>query len=239
MSKPYNHIAELYAYLMKFIEYDEWAEYYILLSEGIEPTVNVLELASGNCKMAAYLKVHFPNLIVTDYSIAMLMQANQKELTKVCCDMRALPFKNKFGLIISAFDSVNYLITKTSLNQLFRGVKDLLTDDGIFTFDVSLERNSVKNIKYLNRKGIFQGIKYLQKSEYDKENRIHMNKFTLTFKDGSVIEEVHRQKIYPIEVYFEVLENNGLFVKNCYEAFSMEDIDSRSDRAQFIVSKRR
>lgn len=239
MSKPYKHIAELYAHLMKFISYDEWAEYYMILAEEVPISTKVLELAAGNCKMAAYLKVKYPDMIASDLSIDMLKQCSQDDLLKVCCDMRDLPFKAKFGLIISAFDSVNYLMSKAALNDLFKGIKNLLTDDGIFTFDISLERNSLKNIKYLNRKGSLQGMKYIQKSEYDKKNRIHTNRFTLMFKDGSVVEEVHRQKIYPVEVYFEILEDNGLYVKQCYEAFTLDNVNRRSDRAQFIVSKRR
>lgn len=239
MSKPYKYIAELYAHLMKFISYNEWADYYINLTEGIPSTSKVLELAAGNCKMASYLKVNYPDLIVTDISFNMLKQCNDKALSKVCCDMRVLPFNQKFDIIISAFDSINYLVTKTSLDMLFNEIKNLLTDDGIFTFDVSLERNSLKNIKYLNRKGIFEGMKYIQKSEYDKKTRIHSNKFTLMLKDGSVIEEVHKQKIYPVETYFRIIEDNGLFVKHCYEAFSMDDINDKADRAQFVVQKRR
>jgi len=238
MSKPYKHIAELYAHLMKFISYDEWAEYYLTITGKIPVDVKVLELASGNCKMAAYLRVHYPDLIATDLSIDMLKQAGKKDLLKVCCDMSVLPFKGNFGLIFCAFDSVNYLLTKTALNKMFRGIKNLLTDDGIFTFDVSLERNSIKNIKYLNRRGFFGTMKYIQKSDYDKRTRIHTNRFTLMFKDGSVVEEIHRQKIYPLEMYFELLENNGLYVRNCYEAFTIDDINDKADRAQFVVSKR-
>lgn len=239
MLKPYKYIAELYAHLMKFISYNEWADYYIILTEDLPSTAKVLELAAGNCKMASFLKVSYQNLIVTDISSDMLRQCNEKDMMKVCCDMRALPFNQKFDIIISAFDSINYLVTKTSLDMLFNEIKNLLTDDGIFTFDVSLERNSIKNIKYLNRKGVFEGIKYIQKSEYDKKTRIHSNKFTLMLKDGSVIEEVHKQKIYPVETYFRIIEDNGLFVKHCYEAFSMDDINDKADRAQFVVQKRR
>lgn len=238
MSRPYKHIAELYSHLMKFIDYSEWAEYYLQLSDGINAEEGVLELAAGNCKMASYLKVHYPGLIATDISADMLMQAADKDLRLVCCDMRYLPFKTRFGLIISAFDSINYLTTKTSLNQLFRGIKKLLTDSGIFTFDVSLEKNSIKNIKYLNRKGNFKGMKYIQKSEYDRDSRIHLNQFTLMLSDGRIIKETHRQKIYPLETYFGIIEDNGLYVKHCYDAFSFDDVNAKSDRAQFVISKR-
>ncbi len=74
----------------------------------------------------------------------MLKSDTNNVVNKVCCDMTSLPFDTKYGLIFSTFDSVNYLMSKKKLLALFKQVSLLLEDNGIFTFDVSLEKNSLE-----------------------------------------------------------------------------------------------
>ncbi|HEX2962832.1 MAG TPA: class I SAM-dependent methyltransferase [Ignavibacteriales bacterium] len=236
--KPYKLIAEIYSHLMRFISYDEWAEYYYMLTKDyIPPESSVLELAGGNCKLSSRLKKYYQDVIVSDLSHEMLLQSEDAELKKVCCNMMALPFKKKFDLIVSAFDSVNYLLTRKSINQFFSEVYSSLKPGGIFSFDVSLETNSIKNIRYLNRKGAYKGIRYVQKSRYDKERRIHTNIFDIRLANGTVFTEIHKQKIFPLEVYFELLARNRFLIKECFNAFSFEDADMNAERAQFIALK--
>lgn len=236
--KPYKAISEIYSYLMRFINYSDWAEYYFLLSKAyVNKKAKVLELAGGNCQLSTYLKSYYKNIIVTDLSDEMLKQSKVKNIDRVCCNMEALPFRSEFDLVISAFDSVNYLLTKKSINNLFSGVHNILSSGGIFSFDVSLESNSLKNLKYLNRSGYYNGINYFQKSEYDKEKRIHTNKFKIITSEGDTFVEVHRQRIFPVETYFELLIDNGFIIKECYEAFSFNDAGADSERVQFIAAK--
>ena len=61
------------------------------------------------------------------------------------------------------------------------------------------------------------------------------NYFELTYADGTKITETHIQKIYDFNYYFEVINNSGLFVSECFEAFSFDDADDKSERVQFIV----
>ncbi len=94
----------------------------------------------------------------------MLNQCTDK-LNKVCCDMTALPFKKKFDLILSSFDSVNYLRSNKNLLQLFKEVNNSLTEKGIFTFDAALESNSYKHQKTATIKGKIERI-YLSEKKY-------------------------------------------------------------------------
>lgn len=152
--------------------------------------------------------------------------------------MLQLPFKRKFGYIFATFDSVNYLMTEDKLLGLFKSVSNILIPGGCFTFDVSLERNSIKYQKQLNRRGTFQGIKYIQISNYDETKRIHYNKFKLTYENGDVFEESHEQKIYEFEDYFRILEETDFNVYACYDSFSFDDVNKKTRRAQFVLKKR-
>lgn len=236
--KPYTLVADIYGYLMRFINYSEWAEYYYMLSKDtLKRDAHLLELAAGNCRLYSEMRTYFNNIIVSDLSAEMLRQSEVKNVDKVCCNMEILPFKRKFNMIYSAFDSINYLLTKKSLTSVFKEVYDILEKDGIFTFDVSLENNSIKNESHLNRQGSYKGIKYQQKSDYDRDSRIHTNKFIITAPSGTKFTEIHKQKIFPLEVYFELLIDSGFTVKQCYDAFSFNDATKKSERIQFVASK--
>ncbi|KAB2843986.1 MAG: class I SAM-dependent methyltransferase, partial [Melioribacteraceae bacterium] len=219
--------------------YKDWAEYIFSINNNNKIKKEyVLELAGGNGKLTSFLKEYFPKIIFTDLSKEMIINSECQPELRLSCDMRAFPFKIKFPLIISAFDSINYLMSKEQLNKLFENIYNSLSDDGIFTFDASLEKNSIKNERRLNRKGKFNKIKYVQKSIYDNSSKIHYNYFEIILDNGEIIREVHKQKIYEFTEYFSVIEKNGLYVKNCYDSFSFDDADENCDRVQFVVKKR-
>jgi SAM-dependent methyltransferase len=235
----YSALAAIYSHLMKSIEYDKWAEYLFVLSKDVQrECVNVLEIACGTGIIADHLRKKFLKLTVCDRSAAMLKQINNAKLTRVCCDMTELPFAQKFDFVYSTFDSVNYLLSKEKVIKMLKSVDSLLADDGVFAFDVSMEKNSVRYQRYLNRKGKYQKIAYTQKSLYNDKTKVHYNAFEITLPDGTKVEEMHKQKIYAFEDYFRFIEATDFYVHKCYEAFSYKDANENTERIQFLLKKK-
>lgn len=233
--KNYDKVASIYPYLMRSIRYDIWARYiYKVVKSYVGENSLVLELGAGNGQLADYFKNYFPDLIISDLSFNMLCNTESNKIPKVCCDMTLIPFKGKFDLIYSAFDSINYLTSKKKLLSLFKEIKLNLKKEGIFTFDVSLERNSLRHMKEPIRRGSYKGIHFVQKSQYSSKSRIHKNYFRIE-KNNEVYEETHRQKIYPFSEYFQLLEKAKLQVLECYETFSFKDGNAGCERVQFLV----
>ena len=223
---------------MRRIRYDYWADYlFQITSEYISTKAFLLELAAGNCKLAKFMRKKYSNLIVSDLSAEMLASSEDRTLRKVCCDMVALPFKKHFDMIYITFDSINYLLTKKKMLLFFKSIKELLNDNGILTFDASLERNSISHTSQPVRKARYNGYNYVHKSIYDKKKRIHKNIFDITFPDGVVYEEVHKQKILEYYDYFDLIERAGLYVVECFDAFTFKDGKEGSKRVQFVVKK--
>lgn len=223
---------------MKSVDYKYWANYISEIHETLgSPSDIGLELASGNCKLASYLKNEFHELYISDLSFEML-KAHKRKQDAVCCNMIHLPFKIEFDFIFSAFDSINYLDDESSLIEFFKNIKVNLSEDGLFLFDISLKKNSLKYVKQLNRKGKFKGIEYNQISKFDEDLDIHSNILEIKLKDGNIYKEVHKQKIYDFYYYFEVLDLAGLYVLECFDAFSFNDGTAVSDRIQFIVKRK-
>lgn len=234
---PYDLVAEIYSNLMDEVNYKRWAKYiYILAKDKIHPDSDILELASGNCRLSENLLHKNKKIICTDISKQMLMKSPYKR--KIVCDMTSLPFNQKFDLIFSTFDSVNYLLSKNKLLMLFKEVHRLLKEDGLFTFDVSLEKNSYIHQKDSKKSGRTKNYKYYRKSVYDPSTGIHSNYFKILDDVGNIYSEVHKQKIFKFNEYFELLDKAGFYVVNCFKTFTSKDANENSNRVQFIVKRK-
>lgn len=239
MTKNYSDLAVIYNHIMKKVRYDRWSEYlYWVTKEFLPDKPKVLELAAGKCSLAKLLSNYFPDIITSDLSYHMLMDSGYRG-KQVCCSMLSLPFKEKFDFIYSTFDSVNYLTSKNQLIQMLTEVKGNLNEEGIFAFDVSMEKNSLKHVEDPIREGVYKGLRYTHKSEYNGFSGIHKNTFHITGAGGKETIEIHRQKIYPFSTYFEVIEKAGLYAAACYKAFSFTKATPDSERLQFIIKKSR
>jgi SAM-dependent methyltransferase len=237
-NKAYEILPLIYPYLMRKVNYSVWAKYiHSLVKENTTKNSTALELGAGNCSFADKFYCFFPNLIVTDISKNMLLSGGSKLYPRVCCDMANLPFKTKFDVIYCTFDSVNYLISRKKLLNMFKQAAMLLSDSGILTFDASLEKNSLLYANEPERSGVYKGIKFKQKTEYNIKTKIHKNTFLIKLKSGEMFSEIHNQRIFPFETFFELLDRAGLFVRNCYEAFSYKEGGPESERVQFIIKK--
>jgi ubiquinone/menaquinone biosynthesis C-methylase UbiE len=235
-SKPYKKLVLIYDHVMSHVKYDLWVSYLEKIAKKyLDKNSRVLELAAGNCRFAKAFSKYYPDLISTDFSHDMLKSSGETCFPKVCCEMTKLPFNSEFDFIYSTFDSVNYLTSKKKLLSLFCEVKRILSSKGIFTFDVSLERNSLVHSRESRELRNYQGIKYLQLSEYSSKSRIHKNIFQIQFDDDNKYIEVHKEKIYKYKTYFELLKKTGLQVEKCLETFTSKQGKANSKRIQFIV----
>jgi ubiquinone/menaquinone biosynthesis C-methylase UbiE len=223
---------------MNFVSYKWWARYiYTITKSKVVKNPIVLELAGGNCALAEHLSKLYKNYLVSDISKSMLKHSKNK-LNKVCCDMTAIPFNIKFDLILTSFDSVNYLLSKKRLLKFFIEANSILTEKGVVTFDAALENNSYKHQKTATTKGRAKGFSYDRKSIFMPLSKIHKNVFTITYPSGEIFTETHKQKIYSYNTFFEMAEKSGLYVVNCYKAFSYTKGKASSDRVQFIMKRK-
>lgn len=224
---------------MEKVDYKFWADYIkklVLLYS--KKNISVLEVACGNCRLADNLVKYFPDYLCSDISLSMIRQNKNRLLKKVCFDMRNIPLKKNYDLIICAFDSINYLTNKGDIIKFFKQVSNILKKDGIFLFDAALEKNSLKHQKFASKKGNYNGILFSRHSIYLQTSGIHKNIFEIIYPDKSKFKEVHRQKIYPLEFYFEAIESAGLYTVECFKAFTFSDCKPKDLRAQFIVKRK-
>jgi len=236
--KPYEQVSAIYDDLMKKLDYDSWSKYILLIAkENVQDKAKFLELGAGNCKMANILSEKYKNYYASDISLSMLRSSDKNNLKKICCDMTSLPFKEKFDFVFSAFDSVNYILKQKSLQNLFKEINYLLEEDGVFTFDASLETNSLNFSISKSTEGRYNNYQYRMLSKYNKRSRIHSNHFYIRDEFGNEFKELHKEKIYKIDTFFKLAEKAGLYTEACYDCFSFKDVKQNSQRAQFVMRR--
>jgi SAM-dependent methyltransferase len=102
----------------------------------------VLELACGTGRLTLPLAKAGIDITGLDVAAPMLAQARLKaargglRIGFVCSDARKIRLKRKFKLIFIAFNSMQHLHDRVSLENFFSGVKKHLSPGGRFIFDV-------------------------------------------------------------------------------------------------------
>jgi SAM-dependent methyltransferase len=236
----YKNVSLIYdEFICARIDYKFWAKY---LYETIKQycvcnKCSVLELAAGNCSLAKYLYKKFPYYLVSDLSISMLRKCKINSIHKVCFDMLRIPLKKRFEIVLCTFDSVNYILSKKKLKEFFTGVRDVLTEDGIFLFDVGLIKNSLHHQLYSKKQGRVGEVEIERESIFLNKSKIHKNIFYIKLENGKKVKEIHRQKIYELYELFDIIEQSKLYVAECFDAFTFNDCKPNNFRAQFVVKR--
>lgn len=237
-SSNYSALALIYPHLMRNVRYEKWAQYLKSMIQQYAPTAqSVLELAGGNGALAEKLSAFYPDYFLSDLSQFMLSEGNSRLFPSLVCDMRSIPFIDSFDVVVSAFDSVNYLMKEKEVLTFFTESYSALHETGILLFDVSLESNSYRHATNAIAQYSYQGIRYTQLSEFHALTRIHSNIFEIILPSGEVFKEQHKQKIYPLEIFFRLLRKSGYSAVYCFDFFTFKAGTPASDRVQFVALK--
>ncbi len=237
-SANYSALALIYPHLMRNVRYEKWAQYLNKIIQQYAPTAQtIFELAGGNGALAEKLSAYYPSYILSDLSFFMLTEGHSRLFPSLVCDMRSIPFQAKFDVVITAFDSVNYLLKEKDILSFFIEAGSALKDTGVLLFDASLESNSYRHATNTPIEYYYKGMKYTQLSEFHALTRIHLNTFDIVLPNGETFKEQHKQKIFPLELFFRLLRKSGYSAVYCFDFFSFKAGTPASDRVQFVALK--
>jgi len=243
--KPYEGLARIYDYLMRHINYQEWADYIegIFSILGVRPE-DILELACGTGTLALELARRGYNVSGTDASEAMIMIARQKaceigiQVRFERMDMRYINTSKQFSAVLCLYDSINYLRTEEELRKTLEGVSSILHPGGLFIFDICTEANSLRHFRDIREAGKGDGFLYQRHSFYDPASKIHTNEFQVRFDGEPVIfTEFHQQRIYSLVELIDEINSSPLNLIELYDGFTFQKGTEDSDRVHFVLRK--
>ncbi len=240
----YSIFAEYYDLIMDGIDYKSWYEYLLKINNRYGKNLNkVLDMACGTCNTLFYFIRDGYYCCGLDISKQMLLNA-QKKLSKLKNDIKLIQsdmcnFKGneKYNLIYSLNDSVNYLKDTDSLKNFFYTAYDLLENESILVFDVSTEFNIIKNFSNLIYEE-YKNFAFLWNNSYDKKAKLVFSELNFLMYDTlEVIREEHTQRIYSIDEITKEARSAGFFDILVFDGFTFKKPSTKSEILHFVLRK--
>lgn len=255
-SPEYSMLARIYDSLMDDVDYESWADFLDEIIQTHHPAPHsILELACGTGTIALSLdELMCYNILATDISEEMIRIARQKaeRRSTTSVSFQAMNFLDidldgTFDVVISTFDSINYLHDPDEILQLFEQVKKVLGPESLFVFDFTTPKNSIKAIQYLNNEEGYtdDNYRFFRKSRYDADEQVHYNTFDiekLAADQETVLKkyhEVHEQKIYSLQEMLDIIGKTDYTLLAQYDGFDMVDADESSLRITMVLRCRK
>ncbi|MHB9026548.1 MAG: class I SAM-dependent DNA methyltransferase [Armatimonadota bacterium] len=245
-ARQYDEVAPYYDEVMAVVPYTQWVKYLQRLCRryGWQPR-DVLDLACGTGTVSLLLAEAGFRVTGVDLSEGMLQVARRKAATGGVGDIAflhhdatRLPFVEKFDLVVSLFDSLNYILTSKGLQDAFAGAYRGLRPGGGFIFDLNSEYSLVNNLFTQDNLWDEQaGLKYDWKAGYNDRTRMATIDMRFYLPDGRAFQEIHKERAHRHADVISFLERTGFEVLDAFDAYSFLPCGSRSERIFYIARK--
>lgn len=248
IDKPiYSALAHLYDHIMNDVDYAYWAEYIDdLMHQHHDNPRFITELSCGTGSLSIELiQLGDYQLQACDASENMVSVAIEKfkqHSLSIPCFVSPFHDLGKLSqqdVLISVFDSINYLLTEDEILLLFKEAYKVLNNNGLLIFDFSTPKNSKEAVQHLNElEGEYKGLYYYRSSNYNPKSKIHTNKFEISDKrtdSEHIFIEEHNQRAYTLPEIKTLLEASELEIVRFFDAFSFHDATTHSTRITAIA----
>ncbi len=247
--EKYTGFARVYDEFMDDIPYEEWAEYISnILSEYDIKEGLLLDLGCGTGSLCSIMDEKGFDVIGVDLSEDMLGIAREKaiengqDILYLLQDMREFELYGTVKAAVSVCDSLNYILEKEELLQVFKLVNNYLDPGGIFVFDMNTrykyEEIMADNTIAENREEcsfIWENFFYEEEGVNEYDLSIFVQR-----EDGAYdkFQETHYEKAYEIEEVKALLQEAGMEVLAVYDAFTKCPPRTDSERIYFVAREK-
>lgn len=240
---PYEKLAPIYDFLMRHVDYQMWAEHILSIYKKLHfSPESLLDTSCGTGSFLANLSGKITELYGCDGSFPMIRQARMKEkLNRIPLwvnDMRRFGLKKQVDAIVCLYDSINYLKTSDEILLALENFYETVKERGVLIFDICTIQNSELNFSNYYEVKKENGFSYTRRSRFDRKKHIQITEFQIKFKnDPRLYHEVHRQRIYPTELFFDLIEKTNWTLKYALDGFSFDAAHQNSNRIHFVLIK--
>jgi ubiquinone/menaquinone biosynthesis C-methylase UbiE len=243
--QSFTQVAPWYDALMAGVPYEQWVRYLeeILKHYGRAPE-SVLDLACGTGRVSRLLTKKGYDVVGVDGSPGMIEEARKRtpggEVEYVCQRMERLDLDRRFDLVVSLFDSLNYLTDPDDLRECCRRVFRHLHPKGLFVFDMNGVYAFEANLFNQESYGPRRKIEYTWRSDYNRKTRLCSVYMDFRVNEGGrrrEFHEVHVQRAYTVEEVNGMLEEAGFDLLAVYDAYTLEPVRPKSDRIFWVAQR--
>lgn len=241
----FDGVADFYDHLMRCVPYDEWVDYVeSLVDRWRGQPRQVLDLACGTGQVGAEMLRRDYEVWGADLSEPMVRHCARRlpPLPAVVCDARSLALRSEsFDLVVSLYDSLNYILELEGLQAAIREAYRVLRRGGLLVFDLNTIRAlSTEMFSQASLSGP-DPLQYHWKAHWEAAERLCRVDmwFGWRHQDGRVqeFEEVHYQKAYTTQEVTAALDAAGFRRHRAYQAYRFTPLTPWSDRAYYVARK--
>ena len=244
MNSEYTVLPAFYDALNSDVDYDEYVDY-ISRNASVEGA-RLLDLGCGTGDMSVLLSKKGADVTALDISSEMLALASHKaskahaRVFYTCQDMTSFSTGTIYDTVVSTFDSLNYITTKTGLVRAFSGVSRELKEGGLFLFDMNAEykfKNIYSDNCYvLEADGVFCAWENL----YDEKKKVCDFFINIFAEENGVYKryyEEQRERMFTLDEIKDSLKKAGLTFVSAQSDFYGTPIDEKTERYYIIAKK--
>ncbi len=248
LSKPghgeFDEVAWYYDRLMSSVPYRQWVDYVeALLDRHDSHPQQVLDLACGTGRVGSERAHRGYQTGGLDLSEPMVRHCSSQQppLPAAVMDAQQLALAaGSLDLIVSLYDSLNYILEPSGLQSCFNSAHIGLAEKGIFIFDL--------NTELALREGLFtQGnlrsgkpLKYSWKSYWYPDRRLCRIDMWFRWEGPGgprEFEETHYERAYHKSEVNQMLTQAGFSEITAYNGYSFNRPTARSDRIFYVALK--
>lgn len=202
---------------------------------------NFKEILDLGCGTGLFLKDFYGKnikLFGIDQSFSMLYEGKKnKNFWGICFSFPPIPFKGKFSLIVSFYDTLNHILNYERLKELFKEVYNSLKDAGFFLFDTN-NLNAFKIIMGDSKPFIFESEKGIIeiKTEYYKNLKISKAEIIGRWSEIGIKEEIYERYWTEKEIKYLLNEVGFKFIKK--EKWIISDVLRKKPIKDFWIVRK-
>lgn len=259
--ESYQDFAYVYDEFMDETPYEEWCERICRLIEkyGVSKPERdaedlldseknlVVDLGCGTGTLTELLYQKGYDMIGVDNSESMLGIAMEKrqesgdEILYLLQDMRELELYSTVGTVVSVCDSVNYILEKEELTEVFGLVNNYLYPGGIFIFDFNTDYKYREIIGDTTIAENREDCSFIWENYYDGESCL--NEYDLTVfvqEEGDMFRrftETHMQRGYTAEQMEQMICKAGMRLIEMLDADTGEAVTPETERVLVVAAE--
>ena len=240
----FDGVAAYYDYLMRKIPYGQWVDYVeAVLERFVHKPRTVLDLCCGTGKVGSEMLRRGYDVVGADLAEPMVRECAQRvpPLPAVVQDAAQLGFRaESFDLVVSLYDSLNYILQPERLVDCLRDAHAILKPRGMLVFDLNTPRALSTGLFTQENREDDERLQYSWKATWDHRKRLcRVDMWFSWNEDGTkeVFEETHWQYAYTTAEVTAMLREAGFTSVTAYDAFGFRPVTRWSDRAYHVARK--
>lgn len=240
----FETIAPYYDHLMRSVPYRQWVDYVeAILERRVAKPRRVLDLCCGTGRVGSEMLRRGYDALGVDLAEPMVHRCHEQvpSLPAAVMDASRLGLRpGHLDLVVSLYDSLNYILEPERLVGCFEDVFMALAPKGLFIFDLNTPRALSTGLFSQSNLKSDDALLYSWKAHWDSARRLC--RVDMWFKwraDGNdrEFQETHWQYAYRHRDVLRMLEETGFSAVTPFHAYTFRPPTRWSDRIYYVARK--